>query len=196
MLNQNFVIIGAIIRTIGVAGYIKDTVSGRIKPNRVSFLLWSFAPLIAFFAQIKQGVGIQSLLTFSVGFFPLLIFIASFLNKKAEWKLTKFDFICAILSLLGLILWIVTKVGNIAIIFGIFADFLAALPTIKKSYFHPETESAWPWLAAIISDVLTILTITNWNFANFGFPLYIFFIEVTIFVLVQFKIGKKLHKIN
>jgi len=46
--------------------------------------------LIAFKAQIKEGVGIhQALLTFMVGFIPLIIFIASFINKKAYWKIGK-----------------------------------------------------------------------------------------------------------
>ncbi len=104
MLNQNFVMVGAIIATIGSLSYLTDTVKGKVKPNRVSFLLWSLAPLIAFFAELKQGVGIQSLLTFVVGILPLTIFAASFVNKKAEWKLTRFDLTCGALSLVGLIL--------------------------------------------------------------------------------------------
>src|SRR5580700_5738198 len=116
MINQNFVIIGAIIAAFGSVSYIVDTVKGKVKPNRVSFLLWSFAPLIAFVAELQQGVGLQSLMTFVVGFLPLTIFIASFVNKKAEWKLTCFDFTCGALSLIGLALWYLTKSGNVAII--------------------------------------------------------------------------------
>src|SRR5574338_239963 len=119
MLNQNFVIVGTIIGAIGAVAYLIDTVKGKVKPNRVSFLLWSIAPLIAFAAQIQQGVGLESLMTFSTGFLPLTTFIASFVNKKAEWKLTKFDVVCGGLSLIGLILWLVTRVGNIAIAFSI-----------------------------------------------------------------------------
>ena len=105
MLDQNFVIVGAIIAAAGSLSYLVDTLKGKVKPNRVSFLLWSLAPLIAFFAEIKQGVGIQALMTFVVGFLPLTIFIASFVNKKAEWKLTGFDLMCGALSIVGLVLW-------------------------------------------------------------------------------------------
>lgn len=94
MLNENFVILGAVILAIGSLSYLIDTLKGKVKPNRVTFFLWALAPLIAFAAEIKQGVGIQSLMTFMVGFSPLLIFLASFVNKKAEWKLGSFDFIC------------------------------------------------------------------------------------------------------
>lgn len=158
--------------------------------NRVTFFLWALAPLIAFFAEIKQGVGIQSLMTFMVAFSPLSIFVASFVNKKSEWKLGSFDLICGALSLLGLLLWYITKVGNIAIVFSILTDGLAALPTIVKSYKYPETENVWLYLGYTISAALTLLTITTWNFAHYAFPVYILILCGTIFSLVQFKLGK------
>src|SRR5512138_400963 len=191
MLNKNFVIVGTLIGTAGAFAYLWDTIRGKVKPNRVSFLLWSIAPMIAFAAQIKQGVGLESLMTFSTGFLPLLTFLASFVNKQAEWKVTKFDLICGFLSLLGLMLWLITKVGNVAIFFSIVADGLAALPTLVKAYRYPETEIAWPWLATVIGVVLTLLTLTEWTFANSGFIIYILIADFLIFSCVQFQVGKK-----
>ena len=77
MINANFVFVGVFFQSIGGLSYLIDTVRGKIKPNKVSWFLWSLAPLIAFAAEVKQGVGIQSLTTFIVGFVPLIIFIAS-----------------------------------------------------------------------------------------------------------------------
>lgn len=192
MLNQNFVIIGTLIGTAGAIAYLRDTIKGKVKPNRVSFLLWAIAPMIAFVAQIQQGVGLESLMTFSTGFLPFLTFIASFTNKNAEWKLTKFDVLCGFLSVVGLILWLITKVGNVAIFFSIVADGLAALPTVIKAYKYPETEIAWPWLATCFGVILTLLTLQKWTFANSGFILYIFIVDLIIFILVQFKLGNKI----
>jgi hypothetical protein len=191
MLHSNFVIIGTLIGAVGSFAYLIDTVKGKVKPNRVSFLLWSIAPLIAFFAQIKQGVGLEALMTFSTGFLPLTVLIASFVNKQAEWKLTRFDLLCGVLSLVGLVLWLVTKVGNVAIFFSIVADGLAAVPTIVKSYRYPDTELAWPWLATVIGVVLTLLTLPALTFANSGFIIYILVVNLLIFVLVQFRLGEK-----
>jgi hypothetical protein len=191
MLNQNFVIIGTLIGAMGALAYLIDTVKGKVKPNRVSFLLWSIAPFIAFAAQVKQGVGLESLMTFSTGFLPLTTFIASFVNKKAEWKVTRFDLICGFLSIVGLILWMITKVGNIAIFFSIVADGLAAVPTIVKAYKYPDTELAWPWIATTFGVVLTLLTINGLTFANSGFIIYILLVNTLIFSLVQFRIGER-----
>lgn len=106
MIDERFTILGSIIVFIGGLSYLIDTVRGKVKPNKVSFLLWSFAPLIAFAAQIKEGVGFYlSLITFMAGAEPFAIFIASFFNKKAAWKINKFDLACGTVSILGLILW-------------------------------------------------------------------------------------------
>ena len=193
MINQNFVILGAIIAAIGSVSYLIDTVKGNVRPNRVSFLLWSLAPLIAFVAELKQGVGLQSLMTFVVGFLPLTIFIASFFNKKSVWKLTRFDLTCGALSLIGLVLWYLTKSGNVAIAFSILADGLASLPTVVKSFNFPETESAWLYFASSISATITLLTVQVWDLATVGFPLYILIVTLVISALVQFKLGKMYH---
>ena len=193
MLHSNFIIIGTLIGAVGSVAYLIDTVKGKVKPNRVSFLLWSIAPFIAFFAQIKQGVGLAALMTFSTGFLPLTVFIASFVNKQAEWKLTRFDLLCGILSLVGLVLWMITNVGNVDIFFSIVADGLAAVPTIVKAYKYPDTEIAWPWIATVFGVVLTLLTLSTFTFANSGFILYILVVNILIFALVQFRLGEKLQ---
>ena len=191
MLSSNFIIIGTLIGAAGSVAYLIDTVKGKIQPNRVSFLLWSLIPFIAFAAQIDQGVGLEALMTFSTGFLPLTVFIASFANKAAAWKITPFDLICGILSLLGLALWWFTREGNIAILFSILADALAAIPTLVKAYRFPSTEIAWPWLATSIGVILTLLTLPVFTFANSAFIWYILLLNISIFLLVQFRPGEK-----
>jgi hypothetical protein len=193
MLHSNFVIVGTLIAAAGSVAYLIDTLKGKVKPNRVSFLLWSVAPLIAFFAQIQQGVGLESLMTLSAGFLPFTVFIASFSNKKAKWKLTRFDLMCGIMSIAGLALWMITKVGNVAIFFSIVADGLAAVPTIVKAYKYPDTEIAWPWIASVLGVVLTLLTLSTFTFANCGFILYILVVNTLIYTLVKFRLGEKLQ---
>lgn len=191
MINENFVILGAFINLLGGFSYVKDTLQGKIQPNRVSWGLWAFAVMIAFSAEIAQGVKIQALTTFMVGFMPLLIFLASFVNKKAYWKITKFDMFCGVLSIIGIVLWQITKVGNIAIMFSIFADLSAGVPTLIKSYKYPETENWIEFMSSFISVSIAMLTFKVWTFACYGFPLYIFFYDLTAFLLIKFKLGKR-----
>ena len=193
MIDQNFVIVGVIIGFAGTVTYIIDTYKGKTRPNRVSWFMWTLAPYVAFAAQLSEGVGIQSLLTFMAGTCPLLVLIASFMNRKAVWKLTSFDFLCGVLSLLGLLLWLITRHADIAIIFAIAADGMAAIPTIRKSYTDPDSEGWVNYLAAAIAAGITLLTVEDWSFANFGFSLYLLLVCVLISSLVRFRIGPRLR---
>lgn len=190
MLHENWVIVGALLNLFGSMTYVIKTVKGEVKPNRVTWFLWSVIPFIIFTAQIKQGVGLQALMSASIGFVPVLVFIASFLNKKAYWKIGRLDIICLILSLVGLLLWYITKIGNAGIFFFILADALAAIPTIVKSYWAPETEDDKVYFFGAIGALLTLLTIKVWNFETAGFALYVFFLSTLLTILVRFKLGK------
>lgn len=191
MINENFIFLGVAIGSIGGIIYLIETLKGKVQPNKVTWFLWALAPLTAFAAQIQQGVGIESLMTFQVGFIPLLIFFASFFNKKSTWKLSKFDLICGGLSLVGLLLWGVTRNANVAILFAILSDLFAAIPTLKKSYFEPESENALAYFTALINSGITMLTIKHWTFAIAAFPIYIFMICLLLSSLIYFKLGKK-----
>lgn len=186
MINENFVLLAAVFNIVGSSSYVLATLKGKAKPNRVTWVLWALAPLIAFSAQINEGVGISSLMTFMVGFGPLLVFLSSFVNKKAYWDITKLDIGCGVISVLALILWKVTSTGNIAIVFSILADVLAGLPTVIKSYKEPETERPTIFLFGAISATITLLTVDSWTFSHYGFPLYILLICALLFTLIKF----------
>lgn len=190
MINENFAYLGIVIASLGGLIYFYKTLNGEVQPNRVTWFLWALAPLIAFAAQIEQGVGIQVWITFIFGFLPLLVFVASFVNKKSFWKITKLDLVFGLFSLVGLVLWQITGVGNVAIAFSIIADGMAAVPTIIKSYYYPQTENYFAYLTSAIGAAITLLTIKIWNFETFGFSLYILIVTVLLTVLIKFKIGK------
>jgi len=196
MLNANFAILGAIIETFGCISYSLDTLKGKTRPNRVGWSLWALAPLIAFAAELAQGVKLQqSLITFSAGFGPLLVLAASFATRDSYWKIKPFDLYCAALSLIALLLWWVTGKSAIAIIFSIGADLLAGLPTAVKAFTNPETESPIPFVAGIIGIVITLLTIQRWTFANYAFPSYLLVANATIAGIIIVR-GKQLRSTN
>lgn len=168
--------IGYITIFISLAGdffYIKDTLLGHTKPNRITWFMWTLNPFIATAAQIVHGVGLSVLPVFLAGFGPLLVLLASFLNKKAYWKLTKMDYVYGALSLLALILWAITKNPAVAVIFAIISEGLASIPTVIKSWKHPETETGMLYILALVNQVIGLLIIRNWNFVSYSFGLYL-----------------------
>lgn len=191
MIPDYFAVIGAVLGSLGGFYYLVETAVGKVQPNRVTWLLWGLFPMIVFIAQRVQGVQNLSWATFAAGFTPLLIVLASFINKKAYWKTEPRDYRLMAAATVGLILWAITKEPNLAILFSLVADFLASLPTVIKAYKHPETES---WLAYAISAVgfgVGVLAIQTFTFENYAFISYIFLINALL-AFFAFRKGSKL----
>ncbi len=173
MINVHFVYLGAAIGAAGTLVYVRDTLRGTTQPNRVTWLLWAIAPLLAAAVEFRSGVGLRTLTTFMIGFMPLLVFAASFHNPAAVWKARRLDYACGALSLAGTAAWLATQNGVVAIVASIAADFLAGLPTLMKSWSNPESETASSYVGALISTGILLLTIDRWTTEVAAFPLFI-----------------------
>jgi hypothetical protein len=174
VLNPDFAVLGAVLPLAGFASYLRDTLRGKTQPNRVSWSLWATAPLIAFAAELAQHTSLNvSLLTFALGAGPALILAASFACPRAYWAPTRLDLACGAVAVAALIGWAVTRRGDVAIALAITADALAAVPTIRKAWAQPESESIGTYAASGAGSAITLLTISRWRFASFAFPLYV-----------------------
>lgn len=195
MIDTNWIYLGALLNLIGSTTYVVHTLQGKTKPNRVTWFLWALAPLIAYGAMLGEGVSpVDGLMTFMVGFGPLMIFAASFVNKKSVWKISRFDIICGSLSLLGIVLWFIFREGWFAILFSILADGLALLPTLVKAWREPESESYLVFFNGALSAAITLLAIKTYDFEHVGFPIYIFIVCALLALIIKFKLGKLLSK--
>jgi len=191
LVNENFVFLGISLSAFGGCTYILHTLRGEVRPNRVTWLMWAIAPLVGFAAQLSEGVGIKALTTFIVGFMPALIFIASFFNPNAEWRLGRFDIVCGALSALGLLLWAITSDANVAILFAIVADFLAAIPTLRKAYSNPETESDTLFWFGVVNAGIGLLILDTWGFEDYAFALYLLVFNLCIATIIRTKVGTR-----
>jgi len=189
MIPEYFAIVGSVIASLGGLYYLYETITGKSKPNRVTWLLWGLFPMIIFIAQRAQGVEGVSWLTFAAGFTPFLIVLASFLNKKAYWKTQKSDYILMAAAFAGILAWFITDEPNLAILLVLVADLCAGIPTVIKSFKYPETES---WIAYAISTLgfgIGIAAIQTFDFQNSAFVIYLFIMQgiLTVFSLRKSK---------
>jgi hypothetical protein len=117
----------------------------------------------------------------------MCVLLASFLNKNAYWKLGTFDYVCGVVSILALVLWLITKEAVVAIIFAVIADGLAALPTLVKAWGFPETETGAVYAATLFGALTSFLAIQMWAVSEYTFPAYLVFIDSAILVAIYRK---------
>jgi len=184
---EYLVFAAAIATLFATAAYVRSMFKGGARPNRVSWLMWSIAPFIAAAAAVSNGVGWAALPVFMSGLSPFLIFTASFISNKAHWKLAPFDYACGLLSALALVLWYVTTDPNIAIAFAVASDGLASIPTLTKSWKHPETEVAWPFIVGVFNAATSFSAINAWVFSAYAFPAYLMIINALLFLAASKK---------
>lgn len=188
MLPEYFVYLCFVFSFLSAYAYIKGIIKGETKPNIVSWIFWSIAPLIGVYFGYKSGVKIPLLLsTFNAGFFPLIIVIVSLFRKNSYWKISWFDILCGTLSLFAIIIWIITKNGFLSVICAMLADLFASIPTIIKSWKHSETEVAETYAYGILNQIITFLVMKNLNTLSLIFPIYFFVINSIIVIGIKNK---------
>jgi hypothetical protein len=183
MIPEYFALVGALLGVSGGFYYLYQTLIGKTKPNRVTWFMWALFPMIAFAAQVSQGVGVLAWVTFFSGCTPLLILLASFANRDAYWKTRRADYFLLAASLLSLWLWSITDNANVALVIAIIADVFAAVPTYVKAWHHPRSES---WVAYAISTggfLLSFLAIQTYTFQRSAFVVYVLVLNASLALL-------------
>lgn len=191
MLPEKIIYIGIFINLVCSIWYLKNIISGGTRPNLISWFIWMLAPFVGTFLALKAGAGFSVSGIFMAGFGPLMVIVVSLLKKNAFWKIEKFDLICGFFSLLALVIYIITNNLGISILFAIISDGLAAIPTIKKSWRFPETETSSIYTGGIINNILSLLIIKNWVFSIYSFNIYFVLVNIIIVCCIY---HKKLNK--
>ena len=182
------VVISALVSIAGSAAYIRDTLRGKTKPNLVTWSMWALAPLIGAGAALSAGAdGWVTTRIFLAGFLPLLVVLVAFANPKSYWKLTFFDFLCGACSLLALIAWLSFGLAVSAILLAAIGDGFAALPTLRKAWRFPETETGAAYIAGLLSTLLVLPSIPVWNIENSAFQIYLLTANTLLIGLVYRK---------
>lgn len=180
-----------IIHFVSWIFYAIDTYKWKVKPNKVSFWLWALAPFIWAVATLSKWFTWSVFPVIIAWLNPLMVFIASFFNKKSYWKLWKIDYFCLVLSLLAIILWIITKKSLYAVVFSVLADLFASIPTLIKIYRFPQTERPYLFIVGWISSLFWLSQVKIWGINECLFPIYL--ISINICLIFWFYYNKILN---
>ena len=169
---QLLVVVSVLLMVWGAYDYLRDTLAGKTKPNRVSWSLWALAPLISLGAAFDADADVWASIRVLVGgIVPAVIFFASFINKNSYWRLGRFDWFCGGLSVAALVFWQLADSPLVAVLLATTANTLATVPTFVKAWNYPETESRLIFITSFISAILIIPAIPVWTIANSAFQI-------------------------
>ena len=152
--------------------YIRDTLRGRTRPERASWLIWSVLSSTAFFSLIHEGatsslwfVGVQAAGTICVFLLSIKRGVGGFMRTSDRWVL------CA--AALGLALWYVTDNAAYALAITIVISALGGAVTVVKAFRSPGTETFSTWLAFLMSSALAVYSVGQLDPVLLAYPMYL-----------------------
>ena len=176
---KDLILLLAAIVTIGsVVPYIRDILRGTTKPNIVSWITWTILTAIATVAEFAAGEYKTAIFTSSAVVETTLIVILGL--KYGYAKYSRFDVVCQVSAVIGLILWWLFNNPALAVVASVTIDFIGALPTIRHSWLEPGEET-WPTYAmAGLGGLLAIFALTSYNWTSLTYAIYIVLINLVI----------------
>ncbi len=164
LVKETLAVIAAVLAIIGNVPYILDIFKGRVQPHAYTWFVWTVVTGIVFFGQIAKGAGIGALPTAASGAFTLFIFFLSLKNGLRH--ITKTDTFFLILALGGIIPWILTSDPTISVVIAVSIDLIAFVPTLRKTWLKPSTESPLLYGSNVLRHILALLSMQTYNIAT------------------------------
>ncbi len=189
-------LLAILITVLGFVCYSKNALSGPLRPNPVSWLIWSLNGAVLCAGHFLAGGTFQS------GGVPIvqcagpaiLAYIAWRQLSSRRLRLTEIENACLLLALSALTLCVLSRDAWIGIAAGLGVEAFAAIPTLMHLWHQPEEESLTSWVCFFIGAVLNICaTPAGWGLATIV-PWYFVLQGGTIALLLAYR-GSVLQRI-
>lgn len=163
-MKNAFAVVAAILAIAGNLPYIHDAFVRRVKPHPFTWLVWSIVSAIVFFGQLAKGAGIGALPAGIAEIFTVVIFLFSLQYGFKYVKRVDVFFLAA--ALFGIVPWLIFDNPTTSVIIAVAIDLIAYVPTIRKTYHHPDTETPILYGSNILRHVLTLFSLQAYNIAT------------------------------
>jgi hypothetical protein len=163
--------LGAVAVAIAIVAFIpycRAVVRGTTKPHAFSWLVWGVLTAIGFAAQVAGHAGAGSWVT---GFSALACFaIFAAALKVGVRTFPTIDWLCLIACGAALILWSLTSDALAAVILITAIDLLGFVPTFRKSYVAPHSETALTYSLSATKWVVSIAALASFSATTVLYP--------------------------
>ncbi len=184
-MKETIAIIAAILAIVGNIPYLIDIIKKRVQPHPYTWFIWTIVSAITFFGQLSKGAGIGALPTGASEIFTLIIFLFSL--QYGFKNIVKTDTYLLIIALLGLIPWIITKDATISVIIAVCIDLIAFIPTLRKTWRNPQTETPVLFSMNALRHILTLFSLQSYNIATTLHSIAMIITNSLMTLIIKFK---------
>ena len=167
-MKEILAFVAAILALVGNISYLRDVWRGRVEPHPYTWFIWSIVSMTTFFGGLIKGAGIGALPTGVSEGFTIVIFLFSLKNlfQGKVLHIRKIDTYFLVACLLGLIPWVLTKDPTISVVIVVIIDLIAFVPTLRKTWSHPQSEKPVLYETNVLRHILTLFSLQTYNIAT------------------------------
>ena len=154
-------ILSVIIGTVAFYPYIRDIFLKRTQPHSYTWLIWGLTQGVAV-AGLWYGNGGLGALELTVG--TALVFVVFLFSLKYGTKnITRNDTIVLIIAFLAIFVWWQLDNPVLAVIMVSVVDAVGFIPSIRKSWVEPWSETISSWALFSIGNLFAIIALADYN---------------------------------
>lgn len=171
-----FAALSAIIGIGSFVPYIRDIFRLKTTPHSYSWLIWALLQGTGALAMLSAGASWGALSVTIGAFLCASVFLLSL--RYGTTNITAFDTVCFIGALLATAVWFSLHDALLAIVLVSLIDLLAFLPTFRKAYVEPHSETTATYVLSGIADGLALFALGAFSVTT---SLYLFTLVITNF---------------
>lgn len=161
-------IVAVILTFVSYIPYFRDILKGKTHPHIYSWALWCLLTGIIFILQISDGAGPGAFISLGAGLMCTVVIALSL--KYGKRDITLFDKVASFLALVAIGLWLIANQPVLSIILITIADMLAFLPTVRKSWMKPHTETLSLFVTNTFRFTLALFALDNYSILTALWP--------------------------
>ncbi len=161
-------VVAILLTFVGYIPYLRDTIQGKTTPHVFTWFIWGLVTAIAYALQVSGGAGVGSWVTLAVAILAFIVFLLGMRSGKKD--ITRLDTVFFILSFVALFLWLIAKQPILSVILVSSIDMLGFVPTIRKSWNKPFSETLFMYELSAFRNGLSFLALQQYSIVTWLYP--------------------------
>lgn len=180
-----FSIIATVIGVVAFLSYFRDIFLLKTKPHVYTWLIWSITQGTGVLG-ILYGGGSWGALNLAVGTI-FVVFIFLFSLKYGTKNITMSDTVILIAALCAILVWWQLHQPLISVIMVSVIDVIGYVPSFRKTYREPWSETMMSWILFAASNIFAILALREYNLLTLTYLIAITLANVSLFAICFFR---------
>lgn len=152
-----------------------------------SWLIWTILQIVGVAAQLKDGAGYGAWALAVGALFCFTIFLLSF--KYGTRNISRFDLVCLIAAVgaIGIYLYIDNPVWATIVVAVV--DFVGFLPTFRKGFQEPFSETTSTFMLSAMANALSFTALQNYSVTTVLYIASLFFTNLSFATMILIRRG-------